>query len=183
MVSVNTALTGYSCEYHGTPSMGCPHHARRTSVPKGRSEQLLTSGTPPDYFSIQKMIVVIELMYGPIAFCAKLSLFLLYYRLFSPRKWVRYLVYLGIGATALTYTVTTIVYGYLCLPRHGQGWIEAGLSSHCHKQFIMIAFVRGPFNLLSDLYLLLVPLPAIWQLHLPLRKRLGIAGIFLTGSL
>ena len=129
------------------------------------------------------MIVVIDLMYGPIAFCAKLSLFLLYYRLFSRRKWVRYLVYLGIGATALTYTVTTIVYGYLCLPRRGQGWIEAGLSSHCHKQFIMIAFVRGPFNLLSDLYLLLVPLPAIWQLHLPLRKRLGIAGIFLTGSL
>ena len=183
LVLLNATLTGYSCEHHGTPSMGCSHHARLTSIPKGRSVRILTPETPPYCTSIQKLIVVMDLLYGPVAFCAKLSLFLLYYRLFSRRKWVRYLVYLGIGATVATYTATTIVYGYLCLPRHGQGWIEAGLSSRCHKQFIMIVFVLSPFNLLSDLYLLLVPLPAIWHLHLPLRKRLGIAGIFLTGSL
>ena len=129
------------------------------------------------------MIIVIDLLYGPIAFCAKLSLFLLYYRLFARHQWIRYLVYLGIGSAAAMYTAGMIVYGYLCLPRRGQSWIEAGLSSRCHKQFIMIGYVRGPFNVLSDLYLLLLPLPAVWQLHLPLRKRLGIAGIFLTGSL
>ncbi|KAL8967267.1 MAG: hypothetical protein Q9197_005523 [Variospora fuerteventurae] len=129
------------------------------------------------------MIIVIDLMYGPIAFCAKLSLFLLYYRLFARHWWIRYLVYFGIGSVAAMYTAGTIVYGYLCLPRPGQSWIEAGLSARCHDQFIMISYVRGPFNLLSDLYLLLLPLPAVWQLHLPLRKKLGIAGIFLTGSL
>ncbi|KAI4286715.1 MAG: hypothetical protein L6R35_004031 [Caloplaca aegaea] len=129
------------------------------------------------------MIIVIDLMYGPIAFCAKLSLFLLYYRLFSRHRWIRYLVYFGIGSVAAMYTAGTIVYGYLCLPRPGQSWIEAGLSARCHDQFIMISYVRGPFNLLSDLYLFLLPLPAVWQLHLPLRKKMGIAGIFLTGSL
>ncbi|KAL8652303.1 MAG: hypothetical protein Q9210_002761 [Variospora velana] len=128
------------------------------------------------------MIIVIDLMYGPIAFCAKLSLLLLYYRLFARHRWIRYLVYFGIGSVAAMYTAGTIVYGYLCLPRPGQSWIEAGLSARCHNQFIMISYVRGPFNLLSDLYLLLLPLPAVWQLHLPLRKKLGIAGIFLTGS-
>ena len=131
----------------------------------------------------QKMIIVVDLMYGPIAFCAKLSLFLLYYRLFARHQWVRYLVYLGIASAATMYIAGMIVYGYLGLPRSGQSWIEAGLSSRCHKQFIMIGDVRGPFNVLSDLYILLMPLPAVWQLHLPLRKRLGIAGIFLTGSL
>ena len=129
------------------------------------------------------MIIVIDLLYGPIAFCAKLSLFLLYYRLFSLHRWMRYLVYLGIGSSAAMYTAGTIVYGYLCLPRPGQSWIEAGLSSRCHQQFIMIGYVRGPFNLLSDLYLLSLPLPAVWQLHMPLQKKLGLAGIFLTGSL
>ncbi|KAI4240728.1 MAG: hypothetical protein L6R40_004973 [Gallowayella cf. fulva] len=48
---------------------------------------------------------------------------------------------------------------------------------------MVIALVGGPFNLVSDLYLLLMPLPAVWQLQLPLRKRLGVAGVFLTGSL
>ena len=129
------------------------------------------------------MIIVIDLMYGPVAFCAKLSLFLLYYRLFSRHQWIRYMVYLGIGSAFALYTAGMIVYGYLCLPRRGQSWIEAGLSSRCHEQFIMVGYIRGPFNVLSDLFLLLLPLPAVWQLHLPLGKRLGISGIFLTGSL
>ena len=129
------------------------------------------------------MIIVIDLMYGPVAFSAKLSLFLLYYRLFARHQWIRYMVYLGIGSALAMYTAGMIVYGYLCLPRRGQSWIEAGLSSRCHGQFIMIGYVRGPFNVLSDIFLLLLPLPAVWQLHLPLRKKLGISGIFLTGSL
>ena len=129
------------------------------------------------------MIIVIDLMYGPITFCAKLSLFLLYYRLFGRHQWIRHLVYLGIGSVFAMYTAGMIVYGYLCLPRPGQSWIEAGLSSRCHDQFIMIGYVRGPFNVLSDLFLLLLPLPAVWQLHLPLRKKVGTYGIFLTGSL
>lgn len=89
----------------------------------------------------------------------------------------------GIGITAAMYTGSMIVYGYLCLPRPGQNWVDAGLSSRCKKQFIMIACVRGPSNVLSDIYLLLLPLPAVWQLHLPLRKKLGMAAVFFTGSL
>ena len=164
--------------------MGCPNFTQRASIYSRKSpgidafQNSLSNGA-----SDQKMIIVIDLLYGSIAFCAKLSLFLLYYRLFARHQWIRYLVYLGIALVAAMYTAGTIVYGYLCLPRHGQSWIEAGLSSRCHKQFIMIGYVRGPFNLLSDLYLLLLPLPAVWHLHLPLQKRLGIAAIFLTGSL
>ena len=151
----------------------------RVSLPVYRRK----SEVIPNEASNQKMVIVIDLLYGPIAFCAKLSLFLLYYRLFARHQWIRYLIYIGIGSVAAMYTASMIVYGYLCLPRSGQSWIEAGLSSRCHKQFIMIGYVRGPFNVLSDLYLLFLPLPAVWQLHLPLRKRVGIAGIFLTGSL
>ena len=129
------------------------------------------------------MVIVIDLMYGPVAFCAKLSLFLLYYRLFARHRWIKYLTYLGIGSALAMYTAGMAVYGYLCLPHHGENWLQAGLSSRCHKQFIMIGYVRGPFNVLSDLFLLILPLPAVWQLHIPLRKKIGIFGIFLTGSL
>lgn len=129
------------------------------------------------------MIIVVDLLYGPVTFCAKLSLFLLYYRLFARHRWMRNLVYLGIGASGASYLATMIVFGYLCLPRRGHGWIETVLSSRCKKQFVVTGYFRGPFNVLSDVYLLLLPLPAVWKLHLPLRKRIGIAGIFLTGSL
>ena len=149
----------------------------RVSLPEWRSEIV------PNEASNQKMVIVIDMLSGPSTFCAKLSLFLLYYRLFAPHQWIRYLVYLGIGSSAATYTASTIMYGYLCLPRHGQSWTEAVLSSRCHKQTIILGYVQGPFNILSDLYLLFLPLSSVWQLHLPLRKRLGIAVIFLSGSL
>lgn len=129
------------------------------------------------------MILVIDMTYGPIMFCAKLSLLLLYYRLFGRHCWIKYLVYFGIGTMAVMYTAATIVFGCLCIPRTGQSWVEVGLSPKCHKQLIMVSYVLGPFNIISDLYLLLMPLPAVWQLHLPLRKRVGITGVFLTGLL
>ena len=93
------------------------------------------------------------------------------------------MVYLGIALVLAMYTAGMAVYGYLCLPHHGENWLQAGLSSRCHRQFIMIGYVRGPFNVVSDFYLLLLPLPAVWQLQLPLQKKLGISAIFLTGSL
>ena len=128
------------------------------------------------------MIIVINLLYAPITLCAKSSLFLLYYRLFARHQWIRYLVYLGIGFTAVTSLGSMIVYAYLCIPRRGEGWVEIALSSRCHKEFILIGYVRGPLIVLCDLYLLFLPLPAVWQLQMPLRKKLGIAAIFLTGS-
>ena len=54
-----------------------------------------------------------------------------------------------------------IVHGYQCLPRRGEGWIEAGFSSRRYRQFTMIAYVRGPFNHLSDLHLVFLQLPPI----------------------
>ncbi|KAL8850687.1 MAG: hypothetical protein Q9221_004335 [Calogaya cf. arnoldii] len=84
---------------------------------------------------------------------------------------------------AATYTAATIVFGCLCVPRDGKSWVVVGISPKCGRVLIMVSYVLGPFNLVSDLYLLLMPLPAVWQLHLPLRKRIGIAGIFLTGLL
>ncbi len=94
---------------------------------------------------------------------------------------MRQLVYLGIGLNAAAYTAFTITLGVLCLPHRGQSWLEVPFSPRFRRSFVLIGYVQGPFNLVSDLYLLLMPLPAVWQLHLPLRKRLGISGIFLTG--
>jgi hypothetical protein len=45
------------------------------------------------------------------------------------------------------------------------------------------AIAQGIGNILLDLYALVLPLPVVWGLHLPLKKKLGLMIIFLTGSL
>ena len=135
------------------------------------------------HFRFQELILVVDMMFAVIAFFTKLSLFLLYHRLFARHRWIKNLIYFGIAFSFAMYTASFSAFGYLCLPHRGEEWLEAALSPRCHRQHILIGDVRGPLNLASDLYLLILPLPAVWQLHLPRKKKSGICGIFLTGSL
>lgn len=122
------------------------------------------------------------MLYGPTVFFAKLSLFLLYLRIFSPDRWTRFLIYFGIGFTFVYYMVTAGILVGLCVPRKGESWPLALLSSRCHKALVM-TYVQGIFNIVSDFYILLLPLPVIWKLQLPLRKKIGVCAIFMTGLL
>ena len=39
----------------------------------------------------------------------------------------------------------------------------------------------GVVNIISDFFILIVPLPAVWSLQLPIKKKVGISAIILTG--
>lgn len=122
------------------------------------------------------------MVYGPAVFFAKLSLFLLYLRIFSPDRWTRVMIYLGATACFVCYMATAVTMTALCVPRHGESWFIALLSSRCHKAITM-TYVQGIFNIVSDFYLLLLPIPVVWKLQLTLRKKIGISAIFMTGLL
>ena len=122
------------------------------------------------------------MLYGPAIFFAKASLFLLYLRLFSPDRWTRNLIYGGLIITFTFYLATTIAFGALCIPRQAETWAEAAFSPHCHQVLVMI-YVQGVFNVVSDFYVLVIPIPVVLKLQLPIQKKIGICAIFMTGLL
>lgn len=122
------------------------------------------------------------MVYGPAVFFAKLSLFLLYLRLFRPSQWTKILIYFGIVTTFAYYTATTVTFGVLCIPRPGESWMESDFSPSCRKSIVM-TYIQGVFNVVSDFYLLLLPVPVVWNLQMPLRKKIGVLTIFMTGLL
>ena len=132
------------------------------------------------YFS-QEQAFVISMSYGPTAFFAKLSLFWLYLRLFRPDYWTRILIYFGICITFVFYTATTVAGGVLCIPRSEESWAEVAFT-RCQKN-VITGFYLGIFNVVSDLYILILPIPVIWQLQMPTRKKIGVCAIFMTGIL
>lgn len=67
-------------------------------------------------------------------------------------------------------------------PRKGESWALALLSSRC-RDTIAMAYVQGIFNIDSELYVLVLPLPVLWKLQLPLRKKVGVSAVFMTGLL
>jgi len=94
----------------------------------------------------------------------------------------------GMTVTGLFYGALMVLSALMCLPRDAAGPSQlassrAVESANCTRILPLIRIAVGIVNITSDLYLILLPLPAVWSLRLPLRKKLGLSTIFLTGSM
>lgn len=118
--------------------------------------------------------------YPPTIFFTKLSLFLLYFRLFGPNLRIRYLIYFGIVFTALFYIACMLVGVISCSPSKGQTRLAAALSSRCNNTKTL-SYVMSIVNIISDFYLLCLPIPVVWTLQLQVRKKIGVIAVFMTG--
>ena len=121
------------------------------------------------------------MLYGPSIFLAKLTLMLLYLRIFEPKPMAKYLIYAGILVIGLFYAATTIAYGAYCVPRSGESYGSPSVAARCNPPSLTIDLTQGVFGFISDLYLFILPMPFIWGLQVPLRRKLGIAAVFATG--
>ena len=122
-------------------------------------------------------------VYGPCIWFVKLSLFVLYVNVFGPLRWLRILAYAGAIITGLFYFSVMIIYSVLCTPMSGHSSLAYLLALRSHRCAVTRPLITtlGVVSLLSDLYLILLPLPAVWQLHLPIRRKLAVSSMFFTG--
>ena len=132
--------------------------------------------------ALKKIVLGYEMSYGPTIFFTKLSLLLLYLRLFSLDRTIRLAIYVGIAANLVFYATTSIIFGALCLPRHGQGWLETARTARC-KHSLVMDYPQGIFGVVSDFYIFIIPIPIVIRMNLPLRNKIGVLAIFATGFL
>ena len=134
---------------------------------------------------MQKNLAVINL-YAVVAFFVKLSLFLLYLRLFKPNRCTRWLVYGGIITCGLFYSASIVGNCVIVMPTPGQpddemAWLlRAFQSGH---RLLVISIIQSVFSTLSDIYLLIVPVQMIFQLHFSLGRKIGVSSVFMMGIL
>ncbi|MCJ1404232.1 hypothetical protein MMC11_007457 [Xylographa trunciseda] len=131
-----------------------------------------------DYFS---KIDAVQGIYSPLIFLVKLSLFLLYFRLFSPIRSTKILLYFGIATNAVFYAISFALIVYFCGPHEGRTLVESQSAYSCVVQARTLGTVQASFNIASDLYLLCIPLPIIWRLQMSSKRKLGVGAIFMTG--
>jgi hypothetical protein len=90
--------------------------------------------------------------------------------MFWPRDTARYTVWIGLVTIVTFYMAIIIASLVYCIPRKGQPNLK--LSS-----------VQGSFGVVSDFYLLAIPLFQITRLRVSASKRVAIAAVFSTGLL
>ncbi|KAI1101463.1 hypothetical protein F4804DRAFT_347672 [Jackrogersella minutella] len=90
----------------------------------------------------------------------------------------------GIGIVAATYISCLLVAFLKCIPFHNQWQINPAPGNHCMPAISTLQTVYVMVtNTLTDFYLMAIPIPMIWNSHLPWRKKFVLMIMFSGGFL
>ena len=122
------------------------------------------------------------MLYSPTVLMVKLSLLFLYLHIFRPNVRLRHCIHFGIWFLCLFYSATFIAYAVLSIPRPGQSQLAAILSVDTARD-IPLGITQGAINVVSDFYIFCLPIPVVWKLQMPRKKKIGVFAVFVTGLL
>jgi len=124
--------------------------------------------------------VGIQTLYFLNAAVTKISILLLYYRLFGVVQKFRWALW-GTSFVVLGYWIACTILAFLGCDPFARNWNKkiSGTCVNLVKFFIW----NGISNLLIDFLILLLPIPIVWRLSAPTRQKLELSSIFLFGLL
>ncbi|MCJ1405114.1 hypothetical protein MMC11_008340 [Xylographa trunciseda] len=123
-----------------------------------------------------------EILASPGFMFIKITFFLLYLQLFRPVRSLRIAIYIGLVFTLLAYTSFTIAWFALGTPSTHETWQQHFLGPEQTKGN-GLDWPIPAIGLAGDIYILVIPLVGIYGLQLPMRRKIGVAMVFLTGVL
>ena len=115
----------------------------------------------------------------------KLSFLIYFLHIFGPKPVLRWNIFIGAFITIAFYVAATIALFILSTPRPGVTFAEQFTSFLSRKTSPVLntTFAVGYFNILSDLYILILPISGVMGLNLKPKRKFGVVLIFLTGLL
>ncbi|KAL4862831.1 hypothetical protein BDV12DRAFT_206977 [Aspergillus spectabilis] len=135
---------------------------------------------PDDVLMSMKIIFAYVILYATTVPMVKLSVLLLYRRIFR-LAWTLYIcAFLSIGYTI---SVTTSI-SLACVPTSyfWTQWVDPTNGGKCRINLYLFYLWNGVANLLTDVIILCIPIPIVWRLQMHRSQKLAISGIFLLGS-
>lgn len=130
-------------------------------------------------------INITRILYGIIVCLIKLSILLQIQRIFVPNRSSNLPLFVAIQSIMWSilffYFGDTIFKIATCNPRE-RLWNSLMKQGHCYNSVNRTIMATGIFNVVSDFSILFVPMVPIWNLQLPLKKKIQIFAIFATGT-
>lgn len=109
----------------------------------------------------------------------KLSLLMLFHRIFVPRPFRIATKVIG-GIVIVWWIGTIFADALICLPI-GHGF-NPKVPGNCGDKQLLAVLPPIPW-IVTDLAILIMPIPMVWNLHLPRVQRIGLVCLFLLGGL
>ncbi|KAK5652250.1 hypothetical protein OQA88_10747 [Cercophora sp. LCS_1] len=133
---------------------------------------------PEDRSLTLRMFWVAQMTYKISLQATKVSLLLFYVRIFHHISWFKKVSYVFITFLLVYLFATTVVSLVQCQPI-----ATAWDSSRTGKCIDLISFFvfNGSFAVVTDIIVLILPLPLVWGLQLPLGQKLALVPVFGIG--
>ncbi|KAF2179123.1 hypothetical protein K469DRAFT_674827 [Zopfia rhizophila CBS 207.26] len=126
-----------------------------------------------------KSLYALEWLYLPAVAFPKISILLLYLRIFTDRT-ARLVAHILIYVLLANWFAYLIASSLQCTPFEYQ-WNKNIKGGHCFNQQIFYKTVSAP-NIATDLVVLLLPIKTLLELQTSLPRKIGIFIVFLAGS-
>lgn len=134
---------------------------------------------PADIVMMAKWLVVAEILYAFNLGWTKISLLMMYYRIFRVPYFKK--MAWAVGTFVMVWVVTiTFLFIFICVPVAKVWYPE--LPGKCINQ-VATWIANAASTIFTDLIILLMPLPPVWGLKLGKREKIGLTAAFGLGSL
>ena len=127
-----------------------------------------------------KVLVVTPIIYSAACCLPKVVILLLYLRIFASSSY-RIACYVLLAIVVALAISDVIAGATLCTPI-SYLWDKTIEGGHCINIPVFYRWGTLP-NAITDLFMLILPLPVVWKLHATQRVKIGLTITFLTGSM
>ncbi|KAI9728095.1 MAG: hypothetical protein M1834_007811 [Cirrosporium novae-zelandiae] len=148
------------------------------AVLAGGVEQHATEVKPSDMVILLKLILPLEIVYAVALLFVKFSIMSFYIRIFGTKNSFRisvYIVMFLVMAWCVSLILETL---FLCRPL-AYNWDQTidGTCGNRNTTFVS----AGVLNMITDILIMLLPIPHIWKLQLQMANNISLVAIFSLG--
>ncbi|KAB8072608.1 hypothetical protein BDV29DRAFT_149085 [Aspergillus leporis] len=134
-----------------------------------------------EFLDFQKASYAITLIYVPMVFVVKLALLSVMLRIFAPDRRKVIVIYVSLIVLLLYYIPALFIKIFFCKPISAYWYGTEHGGSCIDQQKVIIA--DSAISIASDLWILILPVPMLWSLHMSRVKKLRVIGILSAGGL
>ncbi|KAL2787222.1 hypothetical protein BJX66DRAFT_311473 [Aspergillus keveii] len=128
----------------------------------------------------RKWCYIATCIYCPMALLVKIALLSIIIRIFSPYKNKILFIYIFLGALCIYYIIAEIVKIRMCDPVPAYWTLDPNASCLDQRAALIADSV---ISVVSDLLILILPLPLTWSLQMSRNKKLRVIGMLSAGGL
>ncbi|KAL4925695.1 uncharacterized protein BDV17DRAFT_294279 [Aspergillus undulatus] len=140
-----------------------------------------TDVSSDDMVHFRKFCYIATVLYCPMALLTKIALLSILTRIFAPYRLKVYFIYGFLASITIYYVIAEIVKIRMCDPVPAY-WTQDDPNASCLDQRAAL-IADSVISMVSDVLILVLPLPLTWSLQMSRNKKLRVVGMLSAGGL